>query len=240
MPTSEKAALTSPDKKLLAKPETRKGTVSLYAGVSHRQFEFDREQLSNASPYLKRLLAETEGHDGSLGTPEQETYQDLDEFAMALFQHWLHSDGRLAGPYDFHSLHHYLGLYVLARKFEVEALENQGSSITISLLVMSTADLPVMDLVRHYYASENMTAPAFRVEYIYSYTHEPNAMRKFLVSTAAYRSLCEVPKTPGVFLPEPLRALIASNSDVAVDFANAAIALGKNGLQDVRKGAKCI
>jgi hypothetical protein len=45
---------------------------------------------------------------------------------MALFKHWLEHDHKLAGPHDFHSLQHYLSLYVLARKFEIEDLENQG------------------------------------------------------------------------------------------------------------------
>lgn len=42
------------------------------------------------------------------------------------FQHWLMSHGKLHGPHDFHSLQHYLALYVLARKLEIEGLQNQS------------------------------------------------------------------------------------------------------------------
>jgi hypothetical protein len=45
---------------------------------------------------------------------------------MGLFQHWLMSGGKLHGPHDFHSFAHYLSLYVLAKKFQIETLENQG------------------------------------------------------------------------------------------------------------------
>jgi hypothetical protein len=50
---------------------------------------------------------------------------------MALFKQWLEHDHQLAGPHDFHSLQHYLSLYVLARKFEIEHLENQGTCIRL-------------------------------------------------------------------------------------------------------------
>ena len=123
---AERAALVAIPEQLLHRPETRKGMISLYAGPNHKQFEFHTAQLAEKSPYFEKFLAETEGHDGSLGSPEQETYKDLDELAMALFHHWLDDGGKLAGPHDFHSLQHYLGLYVLARKFEIEVLENQG------------------------------------------------------------------------------------------------------------------
>lgn len=51
-----------------------------------------------------------------------------------------------------------------------------------------------MDLVRHYYREQNMTAPSYRLEYIYAYTHGANHMRTFLVSTAAFRAMEEQPK----------------------------------------------
>lgn len=39
------------------------------------------------------------------------------------------SHGNLHGPHDFHSLHHYLNLYMIARKLEIEGLQNQSGSI---------------------------------------------------------------------------------------------------------------
>lgn len=72
------------------------------------------------SPYFQKLLSET---------PEpmagQTTFEDADETAMAMFAAWLHGN-RLHGPKDFHSTGHYLALWVLARKFECERLENEG------------------------------------------------------------------------------------------------------------------
>lgn len=117
-----------PGDRTLHQPDIHKGLVDLYAGRSHRQFTFPVHRLLEASPYFTKLLAENEGHDGSQGVPEQETYEDVDEFVMALFHRWLEDGGRLAGPSDFHSTQHYLGLYILARKFGIEKLENQGMS----------------------------------------------------------------------------------------------------------------
>lgn len=44
------------------------------------------------------------------------------------FQQWIQTHGKLHGPHDFHSLQHYLSLYVLARKLEIEGLQNQSGS----------------------------------------------------------------------------------------------------------------
>lgn len=48
-----------------------------------------------------------------------------------------------------------------------------------------------MDLTRNYYATEHMSASPYRLEYIYAYTATSNPMRRFLVSTAAFRALAE-------------------------------------------------
>lgn len=71
-------------------------------------------------------------------------------------------------------MQHYLCLYVLAERFRIERLKNE-----------------VLDLVKAYYRTANMTAPAARLEYIYHATEGPNLMRRFLVTTAAYRLICE-------------------------------------------------
>lgn len=36
------------------------------------------------------------------------------------------SHGKLHGPHDFHSLGHYLNLYAIANKLEIEGLQNQS------------------------------------------------------------------------------------------------------------------
>ena len=72
------------------------------------------------SLFFKHLLSETPDP-----APETLTFEDADEGGMALFGKWLEG-AHLGGPTDFHSTQHYLGLYVLAQKFQCEALENKG------------------------------------------------------------------------------------------------------------------
>ena len=146
-------------------------------------------------------------------------FPDLDEFAFALFVRWLYG-GTLHGPTDFHSMNHYVCLYCLANRFQVEELKNR-----------------VMDLVRHYYHQEDMTAPAFRLFYVYSVTEGPNMMKQFLVTTAAYRALAENEKPGGP--SASLKAVLKRGGDVASDFAQALIRLVKNDKEDVRKGNEC-
>lgn len=100
-------------------------------GKDHKPFHVPTSLLKEKSPYFRDAKT------------TETSFDDLDEFSMALFMHWLESDGKLYGPHDFHSLAHYLSLYVLAKKFRIEGLENQ-----------------VMDLVRHYYRDQNMTSPS--------------------------------------------------------------------------------
>ena len=178
-------------------------------------------------------------------------FDDLDEFSMTLFEHWLAAEKPLAGPHDFHSLAHYLSLYVLATKFQIESLENTGTSL-LSSYAMSTAlltSLVVMDLVRHYYREQNLTAPGYRLEYIYTYTHSSNYMRTFLVSTAAFRALEEQSKLElasalpqmhqASHLSASIREVLAKNPAMAVDFVEELITLHRNGDHDARFGPNC-
>ena len=106
-----------------------------------------------------------------------------------------------------------------------------------------------MDLIRHYYATQNMTAPSYRLEYIYAYTHGSNHMRTFLTSTAAYRALEENPKnslvrahtsmTPGSHLSESLKGALQKNPEMATDFAEELIKLHRDGEHDARHGVDC-
>jgi hypothetical protein len=97
----------------------------------------------------------------------------------------------------------------------------------------------VMDLTRDYYRVEKMTAPAFRLEYIYTYTHHPNAMRSFLIQTAAYRALCEQQTESDGLISDSIRDVLSKNNEMALDFAEAAIGLAKNNLADPRRGPAC-
>ncbi|EKG10246.1 BTB/POZ-like protein [Macrophomina phaseolina MS6] len=166
------------------------------------------------SPYFSELL--------TMQSPDAPTsailaFPDLDEFAFALFVRWLYG-GELRGPTDFHSMQHYLCLYVLATRFRVERLKND-----------------VMDQIRAYYRKSNMTAPAYRLEYVFENTSGPNHLRRFLVSTAAYRYLCE--REPR--LSDSMRGVVAKGGELTVDFAEALAALHQNELMDVRRGPDC-
>ena len=110
-----------------------------------------------------------------------------------------------------------------------------------------------MDLVRHYYAEQSMTAPAYRLEYIYTYTHSPNPMRKFLVSTAAYRALEEAPRitsthpmaqeafhAPGSHISESIKHVLIKNPEMATDFVEELIKLHRDGEHDARHGVDCL
>ena len=145
---------------------------------------------------------------------------------------WLHNEHRLHGPNDFHSLQHYLSLYVLARKFEIESLENQ-----------------VVDFVRHYYRVEAMTAPPFRLEYVYSNTSGPNKMREFLVATAAFRVVSrgyaadDNNLTGDAFLTsginDSLKDVLRGGGDLAIDFIVKLVDLVHRDMEDPRGGDDC-
>jgi len=148
------------------------------------------------------------------------SFPKLDEFAFALFVRWIYG-GRLHGPCDFHSMNHYLCLYVLALEFRIEQLENI-----------------VMDLVRYYYHNEKMTAPAFRLQYIYSNTNGACKMREFLVNTAAYRAMSDEEER-SLGISGSVKDVLKQGGDVAADYAEALCDLAKNDMVDVRKGDDC-
>lgn len=113
--------------------------------------------------------------------------------------------------------------------------------------------MAAMDLIRHYYASQNSTAPAYRLEYIYHVTRGDNLMRRFMINTAAFRALEEAPKqeltantllhktfyAPGTHVSESIRGVIAKNPEIAVDIVEALVKLHTNGDKDARHGLDC-
>lgn len=144
------------------------------------------------------------------------SFPDLDEFAFALFVRWLYG-AMLNGPSSYHSMQQYLALYILALRFKIERLQNE-----------------VMDMVRMYYRTENMTAPPYRLEYLYANTDRACMMRKFLVGTAAYRAICE-----GT-MSQSIKEIVSGGGEVSVDMAMAIIDCHKNGLVDYRRGLDCV
>jgi len=191
--------------------------IVFHAGTSQKAFEIHKHILTTKATFFREKLAH-----GREMTVEERTHPDIDEFGFALFVRWLYG-GQLHGPKDFHTFHHYLTLYILSKRFEIEELSNT-----------------VMDLVRAYYRFGSMTAPAFRIEYIYTFTKGPDHMRNFLTTTAAYRALCEQPEGPNEWLTDSMQDMIGKGGEIAIDFAQALIKLSKNGIVDVRRGSNYV
>lgn len=95
----------------------------------------------------------------------------------------------------------------------------------------------VMDAIRHYYASESMTATPYRLEYIYTYTHEADClMRRFLVETAAVRCTAEGEKS----ISASLRDVLLKLPELTIDFMEALIRVNVDGYEDPRHGVECV
>ena len=95
-------------------------TTVLRAGATHKKFSIPNSLLTSKVPFFNKLLSTKPSP-----TEDQLTFEDLDEFAFALFSRWVHG-GKLQGPHDFHSVQHYLCLYVIGQRWDVEALCNDS------------------------------------------------------------------------------------------------------------------
>ena len=99
-----------------------------------------------------------------------------------------------------------------------------------------------------------MTAPAYRLEYVYHYTQGDNMLRRFMVDTAAFRALEEAPRqeitatnpmlhktfyAPGSHVSESIKGVIAKNPEIAADMVEALVKLHRNGDKDARHGLAC-
>lgn len=143
--TAENYALISPvdwkEADHLATTDPTVPTTTFYVGKDRKPFHLPTAALKEQSPYLRKLLSQDPNAvqtAGSLATGEQTVFDEFDEFGTRLFMHWINSHGNLHGPHDFHSLAHYLSLYVMARKFEIEPLENQGESSYPSIALLGS------------------------------------------------------------------------------------------------------
>ena len=186
--------------------------TELRAGPTNKEFFIHTDLLTSYSPYFRSLLDSkpTDAKHAAISFP------DLDEFGFALFVRWLYG-AMLNGPSNYHTMQHYLDLYILALRFKIERLCNE-----------------VMDMVRAYYRTSNMTAASNRLEYMYANTDQACAMRRFLVSTAAYRALCEGGLSEGV------KNVVSGRGALAIDICAALIDCHTNKLTDPRRGADCV
>lgn len=139
---AENYALTSPvdwkEADHLATTADNVPTTTFFVGKDRKPFHLPTAALKEKSPFLKNLLARDNGMAGTIATPDQTSFDDFDEFGTRLFMHWINSGGQLRGPHDFHSLAHYLSLYAMALKFEMEELQNQGRTPLHSPLSIPT------------------------------------------------------------------------------------------------------
>lgn len=93
-------------------------------GAARQPQQVSTHLLTTKSPYFARLSA---------GKPSADNlpYPDIDDFAFKIWQRWL-TTGKLSslsgtGAEDFHALTHFLSVYCLAVRWEMEALQNQGT-----------------------------------------------------------------------------------------------------------------
>ncbi|WPH01459.1 Hypothetical protein R9X50_00430500 [Acrodontium crateriforme] len=200
-------------------------TIILFAGPSLKAIEFDGYRLDAHSPYWHRHLRTS-----AMPSFEQRRFPEFDEVAMTLFAKWI-SGETLHGPNELHSGSHYVTLYILACRFECESLQNR-----------------VMDLTRDFYRDKNLSASPHRLEYIYRNVPSSDAMRRFLVATAAYRLLVE--KSGEHNNTGQVAASVASSSAaieatvdrdpfLADDLQRALVHLSREGLPDPRRGLHC-
>jgi hypothetical protein len=130
--------------------------TTILAGESRKPFKILTDLLTSRSPYFRELFGSSTRRGSIINTPTSMkmpnasdvtlAFPELNEFAFSLYNLWLYG-AKLSGPSDFHTLQHYLALYVMASRFQIEKLENE-----------------VMDLVRGYYRATNMTSPPYRLE----------------------------------------------------------------------------
>jgi len=217
-PTGQKSALPlrGPNNSSLLQTEltmtseaSAPGMTTLLAGQTGKTFAVHTDLLCQRSAYFREKLSNEKALDII-------SYPELDEFAFALFVRWVYG-AMLSGPNDFHSMQHYVALYVLAEKFRIERLKNS-----------------VVDLVRHYYRISNMTAPPYRLDYVYGHTTGANKMRTFLASTVAYRMMREAN------VSDAMRHVIHKGGNLATDLMETVIKFHKDGLTDAREGGDCI
>lgn len=199
--------------------------TTILAGESEKPFKILTELLTSRSSYFRDLLGTPTRRDSAINIPMTTTmpeasdatlaYPELNEFAFALFNRWLYG-AQLSGPMDFHTMQHYLGLYVLATRFQVEKLENE-----------------VMDLVRAYFRAANLSSPPYRLEYIYENTRGPNKMREFLVGTTAQRVVADGG------MSNVMKDVMGQGGGLTVDFMEALIKVQGDKGTDVRRGRNC-
>lgn len=79
-------------------------------------------------------------------------------------------------------------------------------------------------------------------------------MRRFLINTSAFRAIEEAPRaeitaanpllhktfySPGSYVSESIKGVIAKNPEIATDFVEALVRLHRNGDKDARHGLDC-
>lgn len=187
--------------------------LRIVVGHSKKAFAIRSDLLTERSEYFRRLVSTPSLMHASY---KPISFPDFDELSFTLFGHWL-CGKVLPSPHDFHTLQHYLGLYCISRTLEIEALSNEA-----------------IDQVRKYYRARDMTAPPFRLDFIFKNTTGPCSMRTFLIATAAYRLLKEG------HLSQVMTDLVQAGGELPSCLMEMILRLNKGGIWDPRSGPDCV
>lgn len=164
--------------------------VDIYVGPESTHWVLHEKLLCHHSPFFRSIFyskKEEAARTKTFGLPE------TDDAAFELFVGWLYSRA-LRYPVDEAEIGPLLDLYLLAEKYEVEALGGD-----------------VVETVRAWYHN-NETYPGLRrVQYVYANTAEDNVMREMMVGAVArYLTLSE--RIPGHW-----ERALRKNGQLAVD-----------------------
>ncbi|KAB8342947.1 hypothetical protein FH972_022543 [Carpinus fangiana] len=200
-----------------------------HAGYLNKSFALPTKLLMTASPFFRSgapVADSTSGkaHPFAFDQPfllKSPPFPDIDKFTFPLLQEWLHGKD-LPGPNNWRSMTNYLSLYVLAMQFQIEPLKNK-----------------TMDLIRAYYRREDMSAPGWRLDYIYANTDGPNLMRAFLVYTAVARAIRQTSSGQATGISNSIQKCLKAGGDLAADYAAALVTLAVQPGMDVRIGNSC-
>lgn len=120
---------------------------------------------------------------------------------------------------------HYIVLYIIAQRFQIESLENRA-----------------IDLIRGYYLRNNMTASAFRLEFTYRNTEGPCLLRDFFVNTAVFRALEDHSSQadPPPRVSTAIRNTLRRGGDLAADYAVTLAGWKIGAGRDVRRDETCV
>jgi hypothetical protein len=167
-------------------------TVDIWVGPAPdtTHYNIHEKLLCHHSPFFRRVFYgdKSESKKSKVFGLEEE-----DDATFEMFVGWLYSRS-LRAPTQESEVGPLLDLYLMAVKFEIEALETD-----------------VVEAIRTFYYNNNSYPGLRRVQYIYSNTDDDNAMREMMVSSVArYLTLADK-------IPAHWENALKKNGQLAVD-----------------------